>query len=236
MKKLTEFINEALGGIAWSEFAKVWKGEQLNIDDDHLKNARYVISELMQVHRDKLPTTEEFTNMCRWFVDTYKDQPYVTEEFMEDLLYNFFDIFVMHTQKKTFTKTIKHTKYIDLGDDLFKRETSYEYLTKTIRDTSDMDDDGRVGKLDLRDYDDAAYIIRNHMDYISVLFRNVFWLANHIKKKSDFKDRKDFYLKVYGDILEDFLKRWKISFEDFINKHDYSEGMRILRNFLKNKK
>ena len=107
MKKLTEFINEALGGIAWSEFAKVWKGEHLDIDEDHLKNATYVFTELMQVHRDKLPTTEEFTNMCRWFVETYKDQPYITEEYMEDLLYRFFDIFVEPTQKKTFTKKIE---------------------------------------------------------------------------------------------------------------------------------
>lgn len=233
MKKLTEFINEALGSIAWSEFAKVWKGGHLNIDEDHLKNATYVFTELMQVHSNKLPTTEEFTNMCRWFVDTYKDQPYITEEYMEDLLYVFFDTFVMHTQKKTFTKKIERTKYIDVGNDLFKKETSYEYLTKTLRDTTNIDDRGRVGNYNTIDYDYARSIGHSRVDIISVLFRSVFWLANHIKKKPDFKDRKDYYLKVYGDQIEDFLKRWKISMEDFVNKHDYSEGMRILNSLFK---
>lgn len=227
MKKLTEFINEALGGIAWSEFAKVWKGEHLDIDEDHLKNATYVFTELMQVHDNKLPTTEEFNNMCRWFVDTYKDQPYITEEYMEDLLYRFFDIFVMHTQKKTFTKTIEHTKYIDVGNDLYKKETSYKYLTKIFRDTTTINPDNRrVGEYNIRGYDDAVWLDRNYPNIIPRLFTLIFYSSSYIKRHPDNS-------ALIENELKDFLKRWKISFKDFINKHDYSEGMRILCEFFK---
>lgn len=230
MKKLTQFINEALGSILPREFMNIWKGQDANIDNDHLENAAYVFTELMNIHRDKLPTTEEFTNMCRWFADIYKDQPYVTEEYMEELLYRFFDTFVMRTQKRTFTKEIKHTNYIDLGhDDLFKREISYEYLTKTIRAEVDIDKYGRK-ELDGYTFD---YITQEHMKRIPARLSSILYIAAHIKNKRSKDKYFDVNIKLYEAALEDFLKRWKISFEDFINKHDYSEGMRIIREVFK---
>ena len=230
MKRLTEYINEALGNILPREFAKIWKGQHVNIDDDHLKNAAYVFTELMNVHRDKLPTTEEFTNMCTWFADTYKDQPYVTEEYVEELLYRFFDTFVQRTQKRTFTKEIKHINYIDLGhDDLFKREISREYLTKTLRTDVEIDPSGRVENFDGYKYDN---ITQDDMKRISSRLSSILYMSAYIKKRMPIS-YSDSDLESFEARLKDFLKRWKISFKDFINKHDYSEGMRILGKVFK---
>lgn len=230
MKRLTKYINEALGNILPREFMKIWKGQDVNIDDDHLKNASYVFTELMNVHRDKLPTTEEFTNMCRWFSDTYNDQPYVTEEYMEELLYRFFDTFVQRTQKRTFTKEIKHINYIDLGhDDLFKREISREYLTKTLRTDVEIDPSGSVKNFDGYKYDN---ITQDDMKRISSRLSSILYMNAYIKKRMPIPC-SDSDLKIFEAPLKDFLKRWKISFEDFINKHDYSEGMRIMGKMFK---
>lgn len=232
MRKLTQFINEALGDILPREFMKIWKGQHINIDEDHLKNATYVFTELMNAHRDKLPTTEEFTNMCRWFADTYKDQPYVTEEYIEELMYRFFDTFVQRTQKRTFTKELKHINYIDLGhDDLFKREISHEYLTKTLRTDVEIGPSGRTASLDGYEFDN---ITQKTMERIPNRLTCILYMSGYIKKKrSQSKYLSDNYFKPYEGPIEDFLKRWKISLEDFVNKHDYSEGMRIIGKMFK---
>ena len=70
MKTLQFFINEALGDVTPKQFMDIWKGKNPKIDDtEHLKNAKYVIHEIMNVHKDKLPTEEEFENLCNWVID-----------------------------------------------------------------------------------------------------------------------------------------------------------------------
>ena len=69
MKSLVEQINEALGDVTPKQFMDIWKGKNPSIDEETVNNSAYFSNELCNVHRSKLPTTEEFTNVCKWLVN-----------------------------------------------------------------------------------------------------------------------------------------------------------------------
>ena len=69
MKSLVERLNEALGDVTPKQFMDIWKGKNAPIDVETMNNAAYFSNELCSVHRSKLPTPEEFTNVCKWIID-----------------------------------------------------------------------------------------------------------------------------------------------------------------------
>lgn len=69
MKSLLERLNEALGDVAPKQFVDIWKGKNPSIDEETVNNSAYFSNELCNVHRSKLPTPEEFTNVCNWLVN-----------------------------------------------------------------------------------------------------------------------------------------------------------------------
>jgi hypothetical protein len=95
MKKLTQYINEALGDTLPREFIKIWKGENPTIDPEVINNVQYFSKEVMNVHKGKLPTEKEFENLCQWIIDntsfSIEDCGVITDRMVE----TFIDVYVI---------------------------------------------------------------------------------------------------------------------------------------------
>lgn len=117
---LTDYINEALGNVIPKDFMDIWRGKNITIDVDHLKNLRYVFTELMQVHRDKLPTEQEFTNMCSWITNTYQNFKF-PEKLFDELFTRFVDIYWGN----------KRYKWKEFGTDKWQEEQRGSYLVRS---------------------------------------------------------------------------------------------------------
>lgn len=82
MKTLTQLLNESLHGITVRQYKGIWQGNfDVNLDEDHLKNPIYFFTELLYAHKQSLPTTEEFTNVCKFIVAKMKN---VDKQLFED--------------------------------------------------------------------------------------------------------------------------------------------------------
>lgn len=94
MKNIKDFLVEALGeNLSPKDFMDIWKGKNPKIDSTSI-NAAYFASGVMNVHRDKLPTEDEFTNLCEWLIEN-------TSWTRED--YNSILIRMMETYLKAFS-------------------------------------------------------------------------------------------------------------------------------------
>lgn len=82
MKSLVEYINESLGDVTPKQFMDIWKGKNISIGAETMNNAAYFSNELCNVHRSKLPTPEEFTNVCKWIVNNVSWSKEDAEKFL----------------------------------------------------------------------------------------------------------------------------------------------------------
>jgi hypothetical protein len=74
MKTLTQLLNESLHGITVRQYKGIWQGKfDVNLDEDHLNNPIYFFTELLYAHKQTLPTTEEFANVCKFIVTKMKN-------------------------------------------------------------------------------------------------------------------------------------------------------------------
>lgn len=89
MKKLNEFINEALNNMP-KEFLNIWKGKSANIDIEYMENPALLAQSIMDVHRRNLPTEEEFMNLCEWIIKNVSS-PKVVERIL-DVMYEVFGV------------------------------------------------------------------------------------------------------------------------------------------------
>ena len=110
MKSLVEKINEALGDVTPKQFMDIWKGKNVSIDAETMNNAAYFSNELCSVHRSKLPTPEEFTNVCEWIIDNASWSKEDAEQFL---------IKIMETYLQT-NDIARETEVLKLSDGQFK--------------------------------------------------------------------------------------------------------------------
>lgn len=87
MKSLTQILNESLQGITTQQYKGIWQGNfDVNLNEDHLSNPIYFFTELLYAHKQSLPTTEEFTNVCKFIATKMKNAD-------KQLLENHFNLF-----------------------------------------------------------------------------------------------------------------------------------------------
>ena len=101
MKTLTQILNESLQGISVRQYKGIWQGNfDVNLDEDHLSNPIYFFTELLYAHKQSLPTTEEFTNVCEFIVSKMKNAD-------KQLLKDHFNLFFRRFIEIYFTDRIR---------------------------------------------------------------------------------------------------------------------------------
>jgi hypothetical protein len=134
MKSLVERLNEALGDVTPKQFMDIWKGKNVSIDTDTVNNVAYFSNEMCNVHRSKLPTPEEFTNVCKWIIDntswTKKDGEKFLIKIMETYLQTT-DIADTAEFVKYGPNDIKIIKY-GRGVNLFKDDLTLNFAAITF--------------------------------------------------------------------------------------------------------
>ena len=115
MKTLTQLLNENLHGITVRQYKGIWQGKfDVNLDEDHLSNPIYFFTELLYAHKQSLPTTEEFTNVCKFIATKMKNAD-------KQLLEDHFDLFTERFIEIYFTDLIRgaycNVKLWDISSD-----------------------------------------------------------------------------------------------------------------------
>lgn len=125
MKSLVEKLNEALGDVTPKQFMDIWKGKNISIDTETMNNAAYFSNELCNVHRSKLPTPKEFTNVCEWIIDNVSWKKEDVEKFL---------IKVMETYLQT--NDIATTKVVVKGDDIIEYKNGINFFKNDLKLTA----------------------------------------------------------------------------------------------------
>lgn len=71
MKTLKEFLLEASEEWEYG-IIRVWKGKKFPLPEDCEEDFEYIINGLLYAHQGKLPTADEFENVCDFIIDNFK--------------------------------------------------------------------------------------------------------------------------------------------------------------------
>jgi hypothetical protein len=107
MKTLQQLLVEALEGLGPKDYKEIWSGKKVTLPRYAQKDFTYLMNEILEVHRDKLPTEDEFKNVCQFIADNFKNL--ITIEMLDDAFMNrFIEVF--------FTKSLRKAKYCKVLD------------------------------------------------------------------------------------------------------------------------
>lgn len=107
MKTLQQLLVEALEGLGPKDYKEIWSGKKVALPRYAQKDFTYLMNEILEVHRDKLPTEDEFENVCQFIADNFKNL--ITNEMLDEAFFNrFIEVF--------FTKSLRKKKYVNFLD------------------------------------------------------------------------------------------------------------------------
>lgn len=91
MKSLRESLLESMERMNSIDYAKVWKGKKINLPNNSGEDFEYIINGILNTHQGKLPTADEFENVCDFVIDNFKKLP--ISEIEEKFLHRFVEFF-----------------------------------------------------------------------------------------------------------------------------------------------
>lgn len=91
MKTLKEFLLESTQVLGSTDYAKIWKGKKINLPANSGENFEYIINGILTAHQGKLPTADEFENVCNFVMDNFEKLP--ISEIEDKFLYKFVEFF-----------------------------------------------------------------------------------------------------------------------------------------------
>lgn len=107
MKSLQQLLVEALEGLGPKDYKGIWSGKKVTLPADAGKDFTYLMNEILEVHRDKLPTKDEFENVCQFIADNFKGV--INVPMLDEAFFNrFVEVF--------FTKSLRKSKYCNVLD------------------------------------------------------------------------------------------------------------------------
>lgn len=209
MKTLTQLLNESLHGITVRQYKGIWQGKfDVNLDEDHLKNPIYFFTELLYAHKQSLPTTEEFTNVCKFIALKMKNAD-------KQLLKDHSDLFFKRFVEIYFTDIIRGGT-----------RNSYDNMNLWDMSSNDVSNDAKGT------HRDPFYISpREQFDiYIYAVFFGRKYL-DRATARADHADERDKMIdKGWKNTINELGKKYKLTTE---NWPDYSIGLGILKDAIK---
>lgn len=149
MKTLREILLESIEGLGSIDYAKVWKGKKINLPTNLAEDFEYIINGILTAHQGKLPTADEFENVCDFVIDNFKKLP--ISEIEEKFLHRFVEFFFPKIKTYKFPNPDNVVFY---GHRFMNRDSDHKIIYgKQLQEIADV---WGLNVKDFPDYSDAT--------------------------------------------------------------------------------
>jgi hypothetical protein len=145
MKTLKEILLESTEGWNYG-LIRVWKGKKYNLPQDCEEDFEYIINGILAAHQGKLPTADDFENVCDFVLDNFKNLP--ISEIEEKFLHKFVEFFFPKIKMYKFPKPYNIVFY---GHKFMNRDNDHKIIYgKQFQEIAD------AWGLDVKDFPDYS--------------------------------------------------------------------------------